>query len=108
MEDKRSSTRVVLSLEIKWGRSEEYLRNGRITSMSLRGCFIQTKAMAIKGTTVLLNLWLPERKWHSLHGEVIYVMEKIGFGVIFKDLTEDDAALISTFIERAADGRALV
>jgi Tfp pilus assembly protein PilZ len=103
MEDKRNSKRVVMSLEIKWGRSEEYLRNGRITSMSLRGCFIQTKAMAIKGTTVLLNLWLPERKWYSLPGEVIYVMEKIGFGVRFNDLTDEDAALINTFIEKASE-----
>ena len=99
MDDKRNSKRVAMSLEIKWGRSEEYLRNGRITSMSHRGCFIQTKAMAIKGTTVLLNLWLPDRKWYTLHGEVIYAIEKIGLGVRFNNLTEEDTALINSFIE---------
>lgn len=101
MDDKRISKRVVMSLEIKWGRSEEFLRNGIITSMSNRGCFIQTKAMAIKGTTILLNLWLPERKWHCLHGEVIYAIEKIGFGVRFNDLTREDHSLINAFVERS-------
>ncbi|MBD0327024.1 MAG: PilZ domain-containing protein, partial [Pyrinomonadaceae bacterium] len=78
-------------------------RNGKITSLSSRGCFVKTTAVATDGQTVFVNCWLPERRWMMLCGTVIYHIEKVGFGMIFTELNDERQATIHSLIEHYRD-----
>jgi hypothetical protein len=81
--DKRRRRRVLTSLTCNWGWDEAVPKHGKVTSLSLRGCFLQTTVYAERDKRLLIHLWLPSREWLKLRGAVIYAMEGIGFGVDF-------------------------
>jgi hypothetical protein len=78
-------------------------RNGKITSLSIRGCFVKTTATATDGQTIFVNCWLPDRRWLMLSGTVLYYIEKIGFGLIFAALNEEQKEGITSLIEYYRD-----
>ncbi|HEX8708963.1 MAG TPA: hypothetical protein VF723_12020 [Pyrinomonadaceae bacterium] len=101
------------SLECYWGLTEACPRNGKITSLSTRGCFIKTTAEAGEGQTVYLNCWLPSdlqgrlesEPWMMVRGRVIYHLEKIGFGMQFTELTAAENDIVLLLIEHFRNDR---
>jgi PilZ domain len=81
-----------------WGTSPNCPRNGRITSLGVEGCFIQSKAAAADGQELFVNCWLPSERWLMLRGRVAYHLPKIGFGLTF-DLTETEREMVSMLLE---------
>ncbi|MDX6693203.1 MAG: hypothetical protein QOF02_806 [Blastocatellia bacterium] len=103
METKREKTRVKTDLGCSWGLTEACPRNGKITSLSSRGCFVKTTAAATDGQTIFVNCWLPDRRWLLLSGTVLYFIEKIGFGLSFTGLNEEQRQDVASLIEQYLD-----
>ncbi|HEY0098414.1 MAG TPA: PilZ domain-containing protein [Pyrinomonadaceae bacterium] len=99
MDNRKEGERVKTALPCNWGLSEDSPRNGNITSLSQNGCFIQTKANATENQCVYINCWLPSERWLPLKGRIIYHLPRVGFGLTFLDLTDEQKQMISFLIE---------
>jgi hypothetical protein len=100
MDDARKKTRFLSELSCAFGPTPDTPRSGIITSIGLRECFVKTKAIVIEGQTLHLRVWTPENRWLRLSGRVKYHMERVGFGVVFQGLSEDQLADLSTLVEQ--------
>lgn len=87
------------NLDCNWGWDGDAKKRGKVSSLSLRGCFIVTTAQAQQGTGLSVHLWLPERRWLKLRGHVLYVMERVGLGVGFDDLSEDEGGELDRLLD---------
>ena len=94
MEESREAERVEIdtAIYILWG-GDDSLRGGKITSLSKKGCFIQTRSEAISGQMIKIRIRLPTERWMMLAGQVKHVLRRVGFGVQFIDLDAVDASL---------------
>src|SRR5215203_5956746 len=100
MNDVRNKTRVLSELSCAFGPTPATPRSGTITSIGLKECFIKTKAIVIEGQDLHVRVWTPENCWLRLSGRVKYHMERVGFGVVFQELTEDQLADLSRLVEQ--------
>lgn len=103
METTRETTRVKTDLGCSWGLTDACPRNGKVTSMSARGCFVKTTAAATDGQTIFVNCWLPTRRWLLLCGTVLYQIDKIGFGLTFNELNDEQREAVASLIEYYRD-----
>jgi hypothetical protein len=95
--EKRNRRRVLTALTCNWGWDESVPKHGKVTSLSVRGCFLQTTVYGERGKLLHVHLWLPEGEWLKLCGAVLYVMEGIGFGISFNEVGgECERRLLST------------
>jgi hypothetical protein len=85
--DKRRRRRVLTSLTCNWGWDEDVPKHGKVTSLSLRGCFLQTTVFGERDRRLHIHLWLPTGEWLKMQGAIIYAIEGVGFGVITTKLT---------------------
>ncbi len=110
MEEKRESGRVEVdtAIYILWGESPDDLHSGKMTNIGEHGCFIQTRAEVSKGKEVFVRLRLPTERWLLLRGEVVHVTRRVGFGVEFKGLDEEDAGMIRLLVEFYSEERTVV
>ncbi|HYP01745.1 MAG TPA: PilZ domain-containing protein [Pyrinomonadaceae bacterium] len=99
MDKRKEGERVKTALPCNWGLSEDSPRNGNITSLSLAGCFIQTKANATENQQVYVSCWLPSQRWFALRGRVSYHLPKVGFGLVFLELTSEQKQMLAFLIE---------
>ena len=100
MNDARKKTRVLSELSCAFGPTPDAPRSGTITSIGLRECFVKTKAIVIEGQSLHVRVWTPENCWLRLSGRVKYHMERVGFGVVFHELSEDQLADLSRLVEQ--------
>jgi hypothetical protein len=101
--------RVACALDCNWGYTEDTPRSGKITSLSLRNCFVQTKAIVTEGQQIYVRCWLPERRWLSLNGTVKSSLERVGFSYSFAELTDEQRETLRSLMEHfrgKSDGRA--
>ncbi|MCA1592493.1 MAG: PilZ domain-containing protein [Acidobacteria bacterium] len=96
--EKRRHPRVKVSIHVDWdvGGRDHY--RDRITSLSVGGCFIQTRVLAIRGQTIFIYLWLAPDRQSVLQGRVIYNMENVGLGVEFESLSAEEVARIQALV----------
>src|SRR5215211_8297312 len=95
----KEKTRFLSELSCAFGPTPDAPRSGTITSIGLRECFVKTKAIVIEGQNLHVRVWAPENRWLRLTGRVKYHMERVGFGVIFQGLSEDQLADLSRLVE---------
>ncbi|HEX7999920.1 MAG TPA: PilZ domain-containing protein [Pyrinomonadaceae bacterium] len=95
--EKRRYERVRLSLNVNWGLTSQCVNDGRVTSISLGGCFIQTTFKLLIDQHVFLRLSL--RDEHILQCRVRYTLLQVGSGVAFMELTEDDRAAVQELVD---------
>ena len=100
MNDARKKTRFLSELSCAFGPTPDTPRSGTITSIGLKECFVKTKAIVIEGQSLHVRVWTPENRWVRLSGRVKYHMERVGFGVIFHDLSEAQLADLSHLVEQ--------
>ncbi len=90
----RKNPRVKVSIIVDWSEAPACIYSGRITSLSVRGCFIQTDREAIKGGPVFIRFMVAPESQKVLtgviYGRVLYHFEKVGLGVEFKRLRNED------------------
>lgn len=90
MTEKRRHPRVKASIAIHWGLTPECLRQNRITSFGIGGCFIQTAEALNPLTVIYIRFYLSPNGERIIRGEVRYNLEQVGLGVEFLNLTERD------------------
>ena len=100
MNDARKKTRFLSELSCAFGPTPDTPRSGTITSIGLKECFVKTKAIVIEGQSLHVRVWTPENRWLRLSGRVKYHMERVGFGVVFHDLSEDQIAELARLVEQ--------
>jgi hypothetical protein len=104
MEESREAERVEIdtAIYILWG-GEDSLRGGKITSLSKKGCFIQTRSEALAGQMIKIRIRLPTERWMMLAGQVRHVLRRVGFGVQFTELDEGDASMLALLVDYYRD-----
>jgi hypothetical protein len=96
--ERRRHERVIVEIHVNWGWTEECPYSDRIISLSVGGYFLRTsRSSAYKGRTVFLRFWLPEER--LLRGEVRYHLEKMGLGVEFKGITDEETRKLEALVE---------
>ncbi|HEX7177130.1 MAG TPA: PilZ domain-containing protein [Pyrinomonadaceae bacterium] len=109
MTDRRNDTRIharaKVSVSCAFGPTEDTPRSANVTSLSIRGCFVKTRAWAERGSEMFIRIWQkPERNWLTLRATVLYHMDKIGFGLRFDDVTPEQEEAIRAVMEEALRG----
>jgi PilZ domain len=97
--ERRRHERVKVSISVEWGRTPDCLERDRITSFSVGGCFVQTREAARKGEAIYVRFWLSPDAQTLLEGEVRYHLERVGFGLEFKGVTEEDQKHLQDLVE---------
>lgn len=105
MNNSKEKKRFLADLPCAFGATPDAPRNGVITSIGLRECFVKTKAIVIEGQDLFVRVWMPENRWLRLSGKVKYHMSGVGFGVVFHDLPEMQAAELSSLIDFIRNGQ---
>jgi hypothetical protein len=100
MNDASKKTRFLSEISCAFGPTPDAPRSGTVTSIGLRECFVKTKAIVIEGQSLHVRVWTPEHCWLRLTGRVKYHMERVGFGVVFHDLSEQQLADLSRLVEQ--------
>jgi hypothetical protein len=99
MDDAKRRMRFITDLSCAFGSTPDAPRSGTITSIGHKECFVKTKAIVIKGQDLFVRVWTPENRWLRLSGKVKYHMDKVGFGVIFQGLSEEQLSDLAELIE---------
>lgn len=99
MDNIKNQSRFLVDLPCAFGATLGTPRNGTITSIGLRGCFVKTKAMVAPEQAIFVRVWTTDERWLRLSGKVKYHMEKIGFSLTFGELAEDDINNLTELIE---------
>ena len=91
--------RSLVELPCAFGTTLSTPRNGIITSIGLKRCFVKTKVTVTRGQSLFLRVWTTENRWLRLSGRVSYHMEMVGFGFAFGELEEDDINNLAALID---------
>ena len=97
--------REKVSLPCSFGMSDDAPRKGTVTSLSVKRCFVRTKAWAKDGMELHVKLWLPEERWLPLRATVLYCMEKVGFELLFDNPTPGETEALRALVGAAQAGR---
>jgi len=85
---RRREPRIRVNWATRWGVTERCEERARLTSLGPGGCFIQTGTALGRGDRVFVLLGLASAG--VVRGEVRYHMERVGLGVQFRGLTEEN------------------
>ena len=101
--EKRRHPRARVSFPVDWGETPSCAHAGRLTSLSVGGCFVQTKQEARQGSVVFLRLLVAPEARNVLEGvlmgRVVYNLEGVGFGLQFVKLKPEDERDIKDIVE---------
>ena len=93
--ERRIHYRSKVAIRVDWSDTPACIHNGRVTSLSARGCFIQTDVGRPKGSAVFIRFMEAPESLKVLtgviHGRVLYHLERVGLGVEFARLKDGDA-----------------
>lgn len=92
-EERRSNERKRLLLEAKW-ESMSRTHEARVDDVSLGGCFVNTFGRVELDEDVNLEIQLPSGEWLPLRGRVASYQPRVGFGLAFTSLSEDEVAVL--------------
>ena len=88
--ERRRFPRIKYSIEVDWGETPACIYKGRITTLSLGGCFVQTELEVAKADLIFIRLLLAPESARVMEGvvwgRVAYQIPDVGFGVEFKKL----------------------
>ena len=93
----RQFERISVSFEIVL-ESASGKRGARISDLSMEGCFVDTILDAAEGEQMFFDVKLPTGDPVRLSGKVTYAMPRIGFGIRFDELSEENKQLLKQII----------
>jgi len=95
----REVERVQTAIPIEWWLTEAHHHQGTVTSLSVNGCLIQTDMLELLyDKPIFLQFELSNQKLVSLRGEVLYYLRGAGFGLGFKEMSDENKALIAHLV----------
>lgn len=97
-DERRGDERVRADLSATWeGVLESH--DGTVVDLSTSGCFILTKDSVQPRELVRLDVLLPTGNGLLLWGEVVYVVEEMGFALRFTGVGEGERGVIEALME---------
>jgi len=99
-DERRGHGRVRTDLRASWEGVLES-REGTLVDLSVGGCFILTTGAVQAGELLRLDIRVPSGGSLLLWGEVVYVMEEMGFALTFTGAGEDEQREIEALMEAA-------
>ena len=101
--DRRRYPRVKYAIDVDWGETPACIHQGRITTLSVGGCFLQTPLEVAKGLPVFIRLLLAPESERVMEGvvwgRVAYHLISAGLGIEFKKLPPGYAQHIEDIVE---------
>jgi CheY-like chemotaxis protein len=89
---------VNVSLDVVWQGSTGK-EDARMSEISMDGCFIDSRVQGrALGDLVEFKVHLPSGPWVSLQGELVNEDYPMGFGLLFKGLTDGDKSLLAQVV----------
>lgn len=95
--------RCSLSVEIH-PASQESRVWGRVSDISLGGCFVEMQSTLKEGTKVRLALWIQEKKLWAV-GKVAAARLGSGVGIEFEEIKTDDREQLKRYLDTLASTR---
>jgi len=102
MEERRSTPRLTVSLDAVWNGADGN-HPARITDLSLGGCYLDTVGETMTGEVVCFRVALLDGDWLYLEGEVRHHTPKMGFGVRFLELEQQQEEKIEALLRGARE-----
>jgi Tfp pilus assembly protein PilZ len=101
--ERRKYPRIKYSLDVDWGDTPACIHQGRVTTLSVGGCFVETPLEVAKGGLIFIRLLLAPESVRVMEGvvwgRVAYHVPGVGFGVEFKKLPPGYAEHIEDIVE---------
>jgi len=88
MSERRTENRLEVCLDAIWDGALGN-RHTRVADLSEGGCYIDSIAEVYVGEFLYLKIQLPNDQWLELTGEVAHRVARLGFGVRFVDLSDE-------------------
>jgi hypothetical protein len=89
-DERRRYPRIKYSIDVDWGETPSCVNKGRVTTLGVGGCFLQTSLKVDQGGLVFIRLLLAPESDRALEGmvwgRVAYHMPGSGMGIEFKKL----------------------
>lgn len=99
MTEKRTEPRFNVCLDVRWQGSGTH-DNLRMADISEGGCYVDTILEVIKGETLFLKTLMPDGEWFEMQGVVAHHSPRLGFGVRFMNLDEEQRLQIGSLIDQ--------
>ena len=87
--EQRRHPRAQLRIPVTWGHTPDCPHEGHVTSLSVGGCFIETKAQARAGEVVFVHLELSDQIEGVTACSALYRVTRTGIGVAFYGLPDE-------------------
>jgi Tfp pilus assembly protein PilZ len=88
--ERRRFPRVDYSIDVDWGETPACVQKGRVTTLSVGGCFVQTPLEVAQGGLIFIRLLIAPASERVMEGvvwgRVAYHTPGVGLGVEFKKL----------------------
>jgi hypothetical protein len=108
--ERRRVKRISTDLTVRWNTSD-LSQDSRIADLSTEGCFILTAERmsvnklagiteVVERKAIHVELLLSPDEWVKLDGEVLYEVERLGFGVRFLNVTRPNEQILGAFIDK--------
>jgi hypothetical protein len=105
--DRRSVPRYTFVATAELGDSARTVRlSGRVAEISRKGCYVDIQNPLPVGTALSLQI-VRDQGTLVTKAKVIYFHERIGMGVAFLDLTEDQLKMLDSWIAELPPAAAL-
>jgi hypothetical protein len=99
VKENRTQPRFNVCLDVRsQGSGTRY--NLRIADISEGGCYVDSIIEVFKGEILFLNILMPEGEWFDVQGVVAHHSPRLGFGVRFLNLNEEQRRRIRLLIHR--------
>jgi hypothetical protein len=102
-DNRRKYPRIKYSLDVDWGETPACVYQGRITTLGVGGCFLQTPLEVAKEGLIFIRLLLAPNSASVMEGlvwgRVAYHLPEVGLGVEFKKLPPGYAEHIEDIVE---------
>jgi hypothetical protein len=100
--ERRTQRRFNVCFDAVWdgARSNAY---ARVTDLSEGGCYIDSIAEATEGEILHLKIKLPSGDWLDLAGEVAHRFVRLGFGLRFINLNDEQQSKLRLLLDHLRD-----
>ena len=102
MSERRTENRLEVCLDAIWDGALGN-RHTRVADLSEGGCYIDSIAEVYVGEFLYLKIQLPNDQWLELTGEVAHRVARLGFGVRFVDLSDEQLQTLRWLITHLTD-----
>jgi len=99
MTEKRTQLRFEVDLDGRW-RGSAVKNNVHLADLSEGGCYVDTILEVIKGETLFLDILMADGERFEIHGVVAHHSPRLGFGLRFVNLDDEQRWTIRSLIDQ--------